>query len=399
MSAATPATGERAELVEARDLPRRRRRRMLSTAAVVLVLVAAGAYVERTNPGGISLSHPLGIRHHTTSGRRENTAATSVQTVERRSLSQTTSVPGTLGYAGDYTVLGRGHGTVTWLPAAGQVIGNGQVLYRVDGRPVVLLYGSTPAYRALAAGAEASDVTGTDVRQLNRDLVALGYAASSVLNPNSDEFNWATSAALHNLLTHVGVTDADRLALGGYVFEPGPVRVTRVSATLGGPAGGPILKGTSTARQVTVDLDASQQSQVKAGDGVSITLPNNRATPGTVTSVGTVATTPPNSGSAPSDGTPTVTVEITPTDPRATGTLDQSPVQVAITTATVHSVLAVRVDALLALSSGGYAVEVIDTGGRRLVPVHLGLFDDADGLVQVTGAGLAAGQRVVVPAT
>jgi hypothetical protein len=33
------------------------------------------------------------------------------------------------------------------------------------------------------------------------------------------------------------------------------------------------------------------------------------------------------------------------------------------------------------------------------VPVDLGLFDDADGLVQVLGSGLKAGQRVVVPAS
>jgi hypothetical protein len=44
-------------------------------------------------------------------------------------------------------------------------------------------------------------------------------------------------------------------------------------------------------------------------------------------------------------------------------------------------------------------VEVVGTGRiHRLVPVSLGLFDDADGMVQVTGSGLAAGQRVVVPA-
>ena len=56
------------------------------------------------------------------------------------------------------------------------------------------------------------------------------------------------------------------------------------------------------------------------------------------------------------------------------------------------------VDALIARASGGYAVEVAGDGGaRRIVPVSLGLFDDADGLVQVSGAGLSAGQSVVVP--
>ena len=91
-------------------------------------------------------------------------------------------------------------------------------------------------------------------------------------------------------------------------------------------------------------------------------------------------------------------VHIRPTDPKATGSLDQALVEVAITDQTVHDVLAVPVTALLARSGGGYAVEVVaGDGTHHLVPVRLGLFDDAAGMVQVSGAGLAAGQRVVVP--
>ena len=64
----------------------------------------------------------------------------------------------------------------------------------------------------------------------------------------------------------------------------------------------------------------------------------------------------------------------------------------------MRNALVVPVNALLALSSGGYAVEVVGTGGvHHLVAVHTGLFDDADGYVQVTGGGVAVGQRVVVP--
>ena len=59
----------------------------------------------------------------------------------------------------------------------------------------------------------------------------------------------------------------------------------------------------------------------------------------------------------------------------------------------------VPVDALLALAGGGYALEVVGAHGvHHLEAVSLGLFDDADGLVQVSGAGLGAGQQVVVPA-
>jgi len=74
--------------------------------------------------------------------------------------------------------------------------------------------------------------------------------------------------------------------------------------------------------------------------------------------------------------------------------------KVGITTASVPSALIVPVTSLLAQSGGGYAVEVVGaTGINHLVAVSLGLFDDADGLVQVTGSGLAAGQNIVVPST
>ncbi len=156
------------------------------------------------------------------------------------------------------------------------------------------------------------------------------------------------------------------------------------------------MSATSRTPVVTIDLAAAQQSEVKVGDPVTITLPNNSTTPGVITSVGTVAVTPPSSSGSSSG--PTITVIVTPTKLSAIGNLDQAPVNVSITNATVTSVLTVPVDALLALANGGYAVEeVTSTGVHQLVPVTLGLFDDAAGRVQVSGSGLAVGQKVVVP--
>ncbi len=391
----TQATDPDTQLPTRRASRRGHRRKRLAAAVVVLaVLIGAGVIVDHTRPYGISLAHPLGARHHAKPSRGGNAAATTTAAIARRSLSARTSLDGTLGYAGDYTVAGQGRGTITWLPAVGQVIHQGQVLYRVDGQPVVLLYGATPVYRALAQGKKAADVSGADVAQLNRDLVALGYASSDDLDPSSDEFSWATKAAIKALQEHLGLTQTGKLDLGQILFLPTAARVTSLSATLGGQASGPVLKATSTRRQVTVNLDAAQQSQIKVGDKVTITLPNGRTTPGRVASVGKVASTP----TAGSSDSPTVEVDITPTDAAATGTLDKAPVQVEITTATARNALVVPVNALLALAGGGYAVEVVAPDGlHRLVPVSLGLFDDAAGLVQVTGSGLAAGQHVVVP--
>src|SRR5262249_61540134 len=110
-----------------------------------------------------------------------------------------------------------------------------------------------------------------------------------------------------------------------------------VTATLGATVqAGPVLGITSTRREVTIALDAAQQSDVKVGDPVTITLPDNSTTPGRVSYVGTVATVPSsdNGGSDNGNGstTPTIEGDVTPTDPAATGRLDQAPGNLSVTT-------------------------------------------------------------------
>ena len=341
--------------------------------------------------------------------------------VERRTLSATVAQTGILTYrarsdGSPYSVINQARGTYTQLPMAGQVISQGQVVYRVNNRPVVLLHGLTPAYRSLSAGA-----TGPDVAELNADLVALGYATRAHLSPRSTSFGPATTTAVDKLQASLGVSQNGTLALGQAVFEPTAVRVTSLSAPPGGStrAGETVMQATSTTRQVQVALSASEQTTMAVGDRVTITLPNNHTSAGVVSSVAKVATCPSSSGSggpgsssaspgtdtcspggSGSSTTPTIAVGVTPSDPAATGAWDQAPVQVGITTASVPNALVVPVTALLARSGGGYAVEVVGTGARNhLVPVSLGLFDDAEGLVQVTASTLAAGQSVVVPGT
>ena len=168
-----------------------------------------------------------------------------------------------------------------------------------------------------------------------------------------------------------------------------------------------MLTASSTTPVVTIDLDASLQSEVHASEPVSITLPDGSTTSGVVSSVSNVATASSSpsssssggSGSSGSGTAATVTVEVSLDNPKAAGSLNQAPVEVTITTGSVSSALVVPVDALLAQANGNYAVEVIGSGGRRhLVAVTPGVFDDAAGLVQVSG-NLAPGQKVVVPET
>jgi hypothetical protein len=290
-------------------------------------------------------------------------------------------------------------GTYTMLPAAGEIIRRGQPLYAINGSATLLLDGRTPAWRAFVPGMSH----GADVAELNANLRALGYA-----DPGGAAFTNATEQAIAALQRAHGLSVTSRLLLGSVAFEPAPVRVATVTTTVGQAVQpGPVMRLSSTRHDVSIPLDASQQSQVKVGDRVDVTLPDNRTTPGVVSSVGKVATTPPSSGSnsgasggGNGSSAPTVEVEVRLLHPAGAGSLDQAPVNVLITTARVSHALVVPVNALVALAGGGYAVEEVRAGGvHQLVAVNPGLFDDAEGIVQVTGRGISAGQRVVIPSS
>ncbi|HYV81644.1 MAG TPA: efflux RND transporter periplasmic adaptor subunit [Streptosporangiaceae bacterium] len=365
----------------------RPRRSWGSRVTLGIVLATAGA-VLAWRAGAFSPA--------TSSGTGRGAPAPATAAVTRQDLSATTPVTASLGYADSYLVTGQGGGTLTWLPPSGRVIRQGQALYETgNGSPVVLLYGSVPDWRNLGEG-----VTGQDVSQLNHDLVELGYAdRADIAALGWDYYSWETAYGVQRLEERLGVSfSPGSLSLGQVVFEPEALRVSRVTGSLGDPASGPVLAATSDRHVVTIPLDAADQSEVKAGDTVTVTLPDGTTTPGVISAIGTVAAT--TSGTGGNSATTTIPVQATLTDPGAAGTLDQAPVTVNITTGTSPGpVLAVPVTALIAQSPGGYGVEIAGPGNtRRWVPVRPGIFDDVDGLVQVTG-NLTPGQHVVVAAS
>ena len=298
--------------------------------------------------------------------------------------------------------------TYTWLPAVGQAIRQNQPVYAVSGGAVPLLYGAIPAYRAFYAG--MSD--GADVGELTHDLIALGYGAGLT---QSNRYSAATAASVARWQTAHGLPATGEILLGEVVFEPGPIRVTAVTPTVGASVGGgssgsaTVLTATAVTPVVTVALDVTEEYLVKPGDAVMVVLPDGTTTVGGhVETVGTVATCPGNGttgtgsggqtpcSSSTSSSTPTVTVTIILDSTPPGSVLDQAPVNVNITSQRVTDVLAVPVGALVAQPGGGYAVEVAGPGDTRSwVPVTVGLSDDANGLVQVTG-NLTPGEHVVV---
>jgi len=323
--------------------------------------------------------------------------ATNTEKVEKGELSALVSGAGTLTYrarpdGSPYAVVNQTGGVYTQLPDAGNKVGCGGVLYRVDNRPVVLLCGTVPAYRALHVG-----VTGPDVRQLNRNLHQLGYdnEAHVRIDPADSAFTPKTEQALRVLQRKKGVGVTGELATGDAVFLPEAVRIAKVTGQLGGSArpGAPVLSATSDKLYVRVDLDASQQGDVHKGDRVQITLPGNTPATGRVAGFGRVAQAEQGSQAAAA----TIPTFINLDDPAKADGLDQAPVDVDITTNGVENALSVPVTALVGKSGGGFAVEVVRAGERReLVAVKLGLFDTGGGRVQVEG-DLRPGDSVVVP--
>src|SRR5262249_49616014 len=148
----------------------------------------------------------------------------------------------------------------------------GTVLYRVDDEPVLLLCGSTPAYRSLSKGD-----SGPDVAQLNANLVHLGYGTRALLERSSDRFSSETASALEQLQSKLGEDRTGSLDLGQAVFLPQSVRIADVTGELGESArpGARVAKATSDTIEVRVALDPSQRGAVMTGDRARITLPDN----------------------------------------------------------------------------------------------------------------------------
>ena len=370
-------------------------------AVVAVALVGGGGWWVAQ--GGAAAGGPAASPDDA-SGTERSTAA-----VERRTLTITEELDATLGFDGEYAVLGGLPGTLTSTAAIGSVVTNGKRLYEVDGRHrAYLMYGTRPAWRSL----EPRMNNGADVRQLENNLKALGFTRRG----DRIDTHWdsKTTAAVKRWQASTGQEADGTIDLGEVVFLPEAIRVTDIAAAPGtavGP-GTPILDGTSTRRVVSLDLDASERDLLAPDQAVDIELPDGTVVAGTVAEIGRVAE---SSSDGQGGSTTTLPVTIVLDDAEAGGDLDAAPVTVTVVRSTRENVLTVPVTALLALLEGGYAVEVVDgstaEGGAtaspavsgstapagpatHLVRVEPGLFDR--GYVEIT-ADLEPGTLVVVP--
>jgi hypothetical protein len=255
--------------------------------------------------------------------------------------------------------------------------------------------GTVPAWRPFAPGM----ADGPDVTELEANLIALGDARG-LLTSASPHFGAAAVAAVERFRASLDVpTPSGSIDFGTIVFVPAALRVGADTVSPGQPAspGDSPYEVTTTTRAVSVPLTPSDPT-VGVGQPVGIVLSSGTSTPGVVTAVGP----PPPSGAGSSSSTSSsssssasTVLTVTPSDPAATGSTDGEAVQVSLAVQSVRHVLAVPVAALLALSGGGYGLEVVEPSGQHLlIGVRTGVY--AGGDVQVLAAGLHPGTRVVV---
>jgi hypothetical protein len=341
-------------------------------------------------------------------------------TVQRRNLVSTDTESGTLSYANPQTAYNSLSGTITWLPTAGRVVKPGRALFEIDNQPVLLMNGTTPAYRNLTS----SDTAGPDILELNRNLVALGYDPDKI--ELDDEWQAATTVGVEALQKAEGWYESGTLTLGQIDFLPGTQLVATVVGTLGSTvtggtsataattapvsthgggnpsadagagAGGSateILTTNSTQLVVTVDLDASLQSEAALGERVAVEMPDGSTVGGKVTAVSAVAQSSGSGSGSGGSGGGSATVPVTITlDKRAKGAgLDQASVSVSFTQAKATNVLSVPVTALIATAGQRFAVQEA-VAPYKLIPVTAGLF--AAGSVQISGPGIYQGLKV-----
>ncbi len=299
--------------------------------------------------------------------------------VRKGDLADQQTVTGALAHGVERSLAGRKQGTVTGLSDAGSVIQRGQNVYSVDAKQVPLFYGHLPLYRDL----QVDMSNGPDVKIVEENLAELGFAD---FGEPDEKFTAWTAAAIKKWQKALGVEQNGVLGMGDVVVQPGPIRIASVSAQLGAPGGGDLMKVTGTERVVTVQLDSTKLRVAKVGAKVELEITGGGTTTGTVASIGKAS-----EGGDQGDGKPKSTVTITLDDPAAAGGLDSVSVSVVFTTNKKEDVLVVPVGALLALAEGGYAVE--SAADRALIPVKTGLF--AKGEVEVSGEGLVEGLKVV----
>jgi Putative peptidoglycan binding domain len=270
--------------------------------------------------------------------------------------------------------------TLTSLLDVGSRVDRGTVLYTADQQPVVALIGDLPAWRTLEEGVD----DGADVRQLEENLVAMGYGADLDVD---ETFTADTAAAVEAWETDLGRAAPDgKVTIGDVVFLTAPGDVLGHEAAVGDTldAGSPVLTIGSEQRIVVADVDATEAGGWTPGSTVELEWADTTTTEGTV--LGT--------GRDVADGQVELTVALGTGDTGAGARRSGAEATVTLVDARRDDAVAVPVAAIVD-DGGSPAVRVAQADGPdRIIAVETGLV--ADGWVEIT-AGLDGGEEIRLP--
>jgi peptidoglycan hydrolase-like protein with peptidoglycan-binding domain len=164
--------------------------------------------------------------------------------VEGRDLIEEIEWTGTLGY-GEPVAIAGGGGVVTETVAVGTVIERGDAVAEVDAEPIVAFFGDTPLWRTVAEGD-----SGADVRQIEANLVTLGYDPDETVSVD-DTFTANTEAMVERWQEDLGIEVTGRIATSSVVIIDGPSVITS-AAEPGAAATGATV--TLTPRRIVDDV-------------------------------------------------------------------------------------------------------------------------------------------------
>ena len=269
----------------------------------------------------------------------------------------------------------------------------------------LLMFGNTPAWRDMKEGIDP----GEDIGQLKLNLIALGYGTIETLGKDLS-FNSATTAAIRKLQSDMNIISSGEINLGEVIFTHGTslVKSSSTLQTVGWQINGgaelfsltPIEKVETEVESdgsvkihreslqvVEIQVDVGDRDLVNEGSEVEIELPDESLVRGIVREVGTLAV-------VPQEGDPFLEVLIAVEGGTEYFEWTGATVTINVTKELASGVLASPVNGLLALLSGGYALEIVTPTGTTLIPVETGIY--ADGWVEVSGPGLQPGTEIIV---
>ncbi|MER5963645.1 peptidoglycan-binding domain-containing protein [Streptomyces sp. NPDC002057] len=367
----------------------RRRTALRTLGAVTVAAAVAGGVVVLGDVGGLgALGGGRGTSGSGPAG-RSGDLPPATATVVRTDLVRSKTVDGRLDFAQRRPVKSAVGGTITVAASEGSTPTMGQALYELDDKPVTLLYGPVPMFREMRTGDR-----GSDVLQLERNLRDLGHGAGLYVDTRYDK---DTEAAVRRWQKTLNREPTGRVGKGDVVFLPGRVKVVSADAALADQVtpGGPVLTIASTRPVVRAHLDQGDGALTAPGTQVEVTLPSGRTVAGKV--AGTVRPEEAGDGASAQEGI-VVEVVLDGGTGAASGEDTKAAASVTFVSEARKGVLAVPVEAVLALrgENGGYGLQIVRGTTTTTVRVETGM--TADGRIEVSGPDVREGLKVGVAA-